>query len=1043
MTARSPETLSYCVSTSDGRILPPLDDEQNAELESAFRVGARIGRRYLLQSSLGRGGMGHVFLARDERLDRLVAMKVMAESQPGRREAMAKEARLGALLNHPGIATVFDFGMHASRFFTIFEYIEGLTLRDVLQRRRQLPLAEARQVVGELSRALDYANSNGVVHRDLKPENICLAKSGQLKILDLGVARDLRHDFEAQGFSGTPAYAAPEQAACGPTDGRTDQYALAVITYEMLAGRRPFASASPLLLLSMHQQDVPESLGRHGLQIPADAEAAIMRALEKEPGRRFATCQEYADAFGCHPTVPRTPLAALEVPQAQRISVYLCHVGSDSLVARRTAEALEQRGFSTWYYQRDALPGVSLHTQSVEAIRRSRAILLLISSDSLASADFAREIREAHQVSRPFLPVLVGLSLEEFVARQPTWRSTLGAAAVVELDPQRLSHTVARLASALETLGFQRDRESSRADQPPVRDVTGQVWATDANQIGINDLGRIVFKNAVIEDFLTRRSKCFISATKGLGKTLLLTYKRYLLTQSGGARDADESVCMIPEGRPYLDFMSEMKSLSKKYEVPLSDLNTTKRIWSAALRISLISHHPSVIADNEVRELAAFPERVQRWLRGSRIEPTVVFKELTRLSISQINQLIDETENFLDQSLRVVHGATFFFIDKVDQAIRQLPRAAWINVQAGLVEAAWEMMNANSHVKVFATIRQEAFANYGSDIKSNLYGATTILRYNEQELLELMDNLSRCYEGSAGFKDFIGLNVVKHGRRPLPEDSFQFVRRHTLGRPRDFVAIASELSANKSSLNEKRFCDLVRQTSASGLVANVFDEMRVFLDCLEDKATRLRFLAAIPANILSREEAIAVSAKFNGLPVESIQHYGEESGYLFHPFRDLYMCGLLGVIVSDAETGASIQKFRLPDDIVSDVALDLPVSRYYFIHPALSGFIAHHRRTDDYHVFQHVVVGENASWQSYDGIFCQLERHVASLPSLELRNEMGVVLREARSVLSSGTPRNLRMAIEATTEWNAIEQRLEAENHDEVLLWMEELLSCC
>jgi len=486
--------------------------------------------------------------------------------------------------------------------------------------------------------------------------------------------------------------------------------------------------------------------------------------------------------------------------------------------------------------------------------------------------------------------------------------------------------------------------------------------------------------------------------------------------------------------------MSEMKSLSRKYELPLSDLNTTKRIWTAALRISLISHHPSVIETADATELNAFSQRMQRWLRGSKIEPTVVFKEMTRLPISDINRLIDDTDNFLDQKVRMVHGGTFFFIDKVDQAVRQLSRGAWINIQAGLIEAAWELMNTNSHVKIFATIRQEAFANYESDIKSNLFGATTALRYNEKELLGLMDTLSQCYEGSAGFKDFIGLNVVKNRRRPVPEDSFRFIRRHTLGRPRDFVAIASELSASKSSLNEKQFCDIVRQTSAIGLVPNVFDEMHVFLDCLQDKATRLRFLSSLPANILNHDEAVALSAQFNGLPVESLQHFGEDSIDIFHPFRDLYMSGLLGVIETDPETGASRQKFKLPDDTATGMTSEMPESQYYFIHPALTGFMNHHRLNSSYHEFQHVVAGENADWKPCDPMFCELERHVSQLDH-DMRGQMHIVLTEARNVLSSATPRNLRLVLDTMTEWKFVQQQLLAADADDVLLWMDELLN--
>src|SRR5262245_18334694 len=108
---------------------------------------------------------------------------------------------------------------------------------------------------------------------------------------------------------------------------------------------------------------------------------------------------------------------------------------------------------------------------------------------------------------------------------------------------------------------------------------------------------------------------------------------------------------MVPERRLYLDFMSEMRSLSEKFDKTLSDLTNTKRLWSTALRISAISYHPAVVADRERNEMEAFPDRIRRWLGGAKVEPTVVFKELTTLRVSELNRLIDETENFLDQKL--------------------------------------------------------------------------------------------------------------------------------------------------------------------------------------------------------------------------------------------------------------------------------------------------------------------------------------------------------------------------------------------------------
>ena len=158
------------------------------------------------------------------------------------------------------------------------------------------------------------------------------------------------------------------------------------------------------------------------------------------------------------------------------------------------------------------------------------------------------------------------------------------------------------------------------------RSCTGQIWATDANQIDIHDLDRVLFRNETIDDFLSRRHRHFISASKGFGKTLLLTCKRQLLMQSHAS--SNHPITMIPEGRPFLDFMSEMRSLSSKHEQPLSDLSNAKRFWSAAFRISAISHHPALIERIEAAEIQAFPERIQRWLTGAKVQPTVVFKHI-------------------------------------------------------------------------------------------------------------------------------------------------------------------------------------------------------------------------------------------------------------------------------------------------------------------------------------------------------------------------------------------------------------------------------
>lgn len=1045
---------AFCVVDQYGTVFLPCGDSQNSEVEHDFQPGSLIHERYLLTASLGRGGMGQVMLATDQLLHRKVAMKIVAVRLKGEQQsfqdALAMEARLGASLNDRGIAVVYDFGIHAGKCFIIFEYVDGQTLRNVLRQRSKLPLAEVNAIISELARSLDYAHARGVVHRDLKPENICLAHDGQPKILDFGIARDLRSDFKREEFSGTPQYASPEQAACSVTDGRTDQYALGLLAYEMLSGRRVFQNKNTVEVLRMHRETRPEDLSMLCPDLPPHCVEAIHRALSKEPARRFATCQEFAAALRQEDADLGSNPGFVAVSEQHQVDVCLCHVADDSLDVRRIAERLELAGASTWYYQRDAVAGLSFVRQTTEAIKRSRSVLLLISPAALSSDYFARQVSEAAERRRAMVILLSGMSRESFETRQPVWRPFLGATTTIEFVSKDYDQAVAEILTRLAASGISvseseegQDDTSLASPTLPARShgLQRQVWSTDSIQIDVHDLPQVVFRNPLVDEFLTRRNKHFLSGTKGLGKTLLLSYKRHLLSQSGGVEGGESSLCFIPQGRPYLDFMSELKSLSVRYESSLADLTTTKRFWNLAIRISAISNHPGCITQEEEDELEAFPVRFRRWLMGSRIEPTVVFKELTNLTVSQANSLLDDTETFLDQMLRRIHSATYFFIDKVDQAVRQLSRDAWIAVQAGLIEAAWEIMSANSHVRVYASIRHEAFANYESDVKTNLLGATTILRYSDEELESLMDRLTSCYEASSGFRSFLGMNVVQQERRSAPEDSFAFLRRHTFGRPRDLVVIASELSGLRDSLSEPRYCEIVRQTSSTRLVANLFDEMRVFLDCLGDSDTRLRFLATLPANILSRDEAIEISASFNGISREMISDDGNQFAEIFHPFQDLYLAGLLAVVSVQPESEQWIQKFRGPDDLVGQPGSDLPQSPWYFLHPALSSYVRSLRRDAAFLHFQHVRVGDQLPWHQWDPACCQIERLTRSVTAPDLRHFVDVVVRQSRDVLRSHSPRNLRVVLHSIPRWAESRNRLIDAGHDELILWIDELMN--
>ena len=288
-------TLTYSVGGNGGKVAPWIDAVQHRRLRGAFARGEVVLRRYRIDQELGRGGMGVVFLGRDLRLDRSVAIKVCLlqkrndyrdESRlAALRGAFAEEARLGANLTHPAIATVYDYGFHDDKPFTVFEYLPGETLRDLLRRRGRLPLEEVRLIVGPLAQALDFAHARRVVHRDLKPDNVRATEQGLFKVLDLGLAREFGRDLDWSGFSGTPAYASPEQASGLPCDGRADQYALALIAFELLTGRRLFQARDTHDLLEMHRETEPTGLATDLTDCPRGGPPCIGPGPEQGPER--------------------------------------------------------------------------------------------------------------------------------------------------------------------------------------------------------------------------------------------------------------------------------------------------------------------------------------------------------------------------------------------------------------------------------------------------------------------------------------------------------------------------------------------------------------------------------------------------------------------------------------------------------------------------------------------------------------------------------------------------------------------------------------
>src|SRR5205823_3918390 len=323
------------------------------------RLKAALADRYALARELGRGGMAVVFLARDLRHDRPVAIKVLRQEIAAAlgAERFLREIQIAAKLHHPHILPLYDSGAAGELLYYVMPYVEGESLRQRLEREKQLPVEEALAITRQVAGALAYAHRNDVVHRDIKPENILL-ESGEAVVADFGIARAIRaaggDKLTHTGMAiGTPLYMSPEQAVAGEgLDGRSDQYSLACVLYEMLAGHPPFLGGTAQEILARHTMDPVPSLRTARATVPGVVERALARALAKLPADRYATALQFAEALG-GPVPSAAPSASggsRRLRAAWSVGLALAALGAGLAVARPWRHASRQPALSTPAY---------------------------------------------------------------------------------------------------------------------------------------------------------------------------------------------------------------------------------------------------------------------------------------------------------------------------------------------------------------------------------------------------------------------------------------------------------------------------------------------------------------------------------------------------------------------------------------------------------------------------------------------------------------------------------------------------------------------
>jgi serine/threonine protein kinase len=289
-------------------------------------IGKTLGN-YQIMDELGRGGMAVVYRAYQASLNRYVAIKVLPPQLSFEREFVERfqrEAKAAARLRHPNIVVIHDVGHQEGVYYIIMEYLEGRTLKDVIEREGPLPSRRVGRIVEQVATALDYAHQQGFVHRDVKPSNIFVGKGDHVTLTDFGIAKagsETQHLTRAGTLMGTPEYMSPEQAEGETVDRRTDLYALGVVLYHMLVGRVPFRGATPHATLHAVIYEPPPPPRQINPNLDPALEAVIIKAVAKRPGRRFQRGAELTAALqgalaGQPPRVAVPPKVAVPPPRA-------------------------------------------------------------------------------------------------------------------------------------------------------------------------------------------------------------------------------------------------------------------------------------------------------------------------------------------------------------------------------------------------------------------------------------------------------------------------------------------------------------------------------------------------------------------------------------------------------------------------------------------------------------------------------------------------------------------------------------------------------
>jgi hypothetical protein len=498
-------------------------------------------------------------------------------------------------------------------------------------------------------------------------------------------------------------------------------------------------------------------------------------------------------------------------------------------------------------------------------------------------------------------------------------------------------------------------------------------WITDAEHLG--DLTeKNIYKNTAMNSFLDNGRIFCLIASKGMGKTLLLRLKRQRIS------DYNNPGLILPTNKP-LDMVKWSVDLNDYFSLSFKEPIFWQQIWELSILVSILLNYPIdkfneddlLILNLRIDELD-LPDSIKHGLANKiknkpfiKLNPSEILANLLSLGVGALDKIRNSSIRSIYNLIPdVIRRSISVFIDSFDQAlldIRPFDLNIWMAGQHGLLLASWNISRYNPHIKIYTSIRQEAYSTFVSPDSQAMRGSILVLKYSKKELKQIMDVSVKNYEGFDNIESYLKINTILNQFVRKKEHVFDYIYRHSIGTPRSLMVIGDEFSKGLSDYtNSDERADEIRNIVNAAMSDEIVykylvAEMIYFLTCLSHEIIIQELMKLISMNILNYDDMTYTCKKFNKQCKADCINCKK-----LHPFCELYNIGLLGVIDDDATANVKIQKFKKPYEFNKTMSGILPNSLYYLIHPSLQNIVK--KQNPNYNINDQILIGDAYPWNA-------------------------------------------------------------------------------